>query len=305
VSSLGGDPRQLLDPKTLVKLQRLDLIARSVVEGFVTGLHKSPFHGFSVEFAEHREYAPGDDIKHLDWKVFGRTDRYYIKEYEEETNLGAYVVVDASESMTYKSDAAPCSKLQYAKMAGAALLYLILNQRDSVGLVTFDKDVREFIAPSAHASHLKILLNQLQKTEAKGETSLGDIFHSLAERIRRKGLVIVISDLLDDPEKVLFGLKHLRHRKHEVILLHVMDKTELTFQFDTMLKLEGLESAREEMVDPISIRKSYLEELKKYLEAIRKGCRTNKVDYVLMDTSQPLDVALTGYLATRGSMKLK
>ena len=176
----ADDPRRLLDPKTLVKIERLDLIARSVVEGFVTGLHKSPFHGFSVEFAEHREYAPGDDLKHLDWKVFGRTDRYYIKEYEEETNLAAYAVLDASESMSFKSEHAPCTKFEYARMIAAALLYLVLNQRDSVGLVTFDKDVREFIAPSAHASHLKLLLNQLQKTKTGGETSLGTIFHGLA-----------------------------------------------------------------------------------------------------------------------------
>jgi uncharacterized protein (DUF58 family) len=299
------DPRKLLDPKTLHKLQRLDLIARSVVEGFVTGLHKSPYHGFSVEFAEHREYAPGDDIKHVDWKVFGRTDRYYIKEYEEETNLAAYAVLDASESMSYKSAGAPVSKLEYGKFIAASLLYMILNQRDSVGLVTFDKEVRDFIAPSSHASHLKLLLNQLQKTEPRGETGLGGIFHNLAERIRRKGLVIVVSDLLDHPEELLFGLRHLRHRKHEVILFHVMDKAELTFPFDSMLKLEGLEVAREELIDPIAIRKSYLEELDRYLDAIKRGCRTNKIDYVAMDTSMPLDIALTGYLATRSGMKLK
>jgi uncharacterized protein (DUF58 family) len=299
------DPRKLLDPKTLVKLQRLDIIARSVVEGFVTGLHKSPYHGFSVEFAEHREYTPGDDLKHLDWKVFGRTDRYYIKEYEEETNLAAYAVVDASESMAFKSSLAPCSKLEYGRMIAAALMYLILNQRDSVGLVTFDKEVRDFIAPSAHASHLKLLLNQLQKTEPRGETGIGGIFHNIAERVRRKGLVIVVSDLLDDPDQLLFGLRHLRHRKHEVILFHVMDKAELTFPFDTMLKLEGLEVAREELVDPISIRKGYLAELGRFIDALKKGCRTNRIDYVPMDTSMPLDVALTGYLATRSGMKLK
>ncbi|HVY60207.1 MAG TPA: VWA domain-containing protein, partial [Planctomycetota bacterium] len=228
-----------------------------------------------------------------------------IKEYEEETNLAAYAVLDASESMSYKSAQAPVSKLEYGKFIAAALLYMILNQRDSVGLVTFDKEVREFIAPSSHASHLKLLLNQLQKTEARGETGLGGIFHALAERIRRKGLVIVISDLLDQPESLLFGLRHLRHRKHEVILFHVMDKAELTFPFDNMLKLEGLEVAREELIDPIAIRKSYLDELHRYLEALRKGCRTNKIDYVPIDTSMPLDIALTGYLATRSGMKLK
>lgn len=299
------DPRRLLDPKTLMKIGRLDLIARSVVEGFVTGLHKSPFHGFSVEFAEHREYVAGDDLKHLDWKVFGRSDRYYIKEYEEETNLAAFTVLDASESMSFKSEGAPCSKFEYARMISAALSYLVLNQRDSIGLVTFDKEVREFIAPSAHASHLKLLLNQLQKTTTKGETSLGTIFHGLAERFRRKGLVIVISDLLDDVSALLHGLRHLRHRKHEVILFHVMDKAELTFPYDGMLKLEGLELPREELIDPTAIRKGYLAELHAYQEALKRGCRVNRIDYVPMDTSMPLDVALTGYLATRSGMKLK
>jgi uncharacterized protein (DUF58 family) len=297
------DMRRFLDPKTLVKIQRLDLIARLVVEGFVTGMHKSPYHGFSVEFAEHREYAPGDDIKHLDWKVYGKTDRYYIKEYEEETNLAAYIVLDASESMKYKSGAA--SKLEYGQFIAAALAYLILNQRDSVGLATFDNEVRGFLPPSQHASHLKLLLHELSKVEPREKSGIGGIFHSLAERIRRKGLVIVISDLLDDVQDLLFGLRHLRHRKHEVILFHVMDKAELEFPFQSTMKLEGLEGLPEEVVDPIAIRKAYLGELEAFMEAIRRGCRTNRIDYVLMDTSQPLDVALSSYLATRSELKLK
>jgi uncharacterized protein (DUF58 family) len=274
-----------------------------VVEGFVVGMHKSPYHGFSVEFAEHREYAPGDDIKHLDWKVYGRTDRYYIKEYEEETNLAAYVVLDASESMLYKSGAV--SKLEYGQFIAASLAYLILNQRDSVGLATFDNEVRTFLPPSQHASHLKLLIHELSKVEAREKSGIGEVFHAFAERIRRKGLVIIVSDLLGDATEILFGLRHLRHRKHEVILFHVMDPYELEFPFTSTVKLEGLEGFPEEIVDPIAIRKAYLAELASFREQIARGCRNNRIDYVPLSTAQPLDVALSSYLATRSGMKLK
>ncbi len=298
------DYRKYLDPKTLVKISRLDVIARLVVEGFVTGMHKSPYQGFSVEFAEHREYAPGDDIKHLDWKVFGRTDRYYIKEYEEETNLAAYVCVDVSESMRYRSGAV--SKLEYASYIAAALSYLILNQQDSVGLVLFDREVRKMVPPSSHTSHLKLLLQELMRAESRTDRSdLEPVFHDLAERVRRKGLFIVISDLFADPQKTLFGLRHLRHRKHEVILFHVLDDFEVRFPFEQMVKLKGLEGYPEELVNPRSIRKAYLAELNEFTDTLKKGCRLNRIDYVLMDTSQPLDIALTKYLATRSEMKLK
>jgi uncharacterized protein (DUF58 family) len=295
--------KRFLDPKTLAKIERLDLIARLVVEGFVTGLHKSPYHGFSVEFAEHREYAPGDDIKHVDWKVYGRTDRYCIKEYEEETNLGAHILLDASESMAYKSGAV--SKLEYGQFVAASLAYLILNQRDSVGLATFDNEVRSFLPPSQHASHLKLLIHELSKVEPREKSAIGDVLHAMAERIRRKGLVIVISDLLDDPSEVLFGLRHLRHKKHEVILFHVLDSAELEFPFSSTVKFEGLEGLLEEVVDPVAIRKGYLAELRAFLDQIRRGCRNNRIDHVLLDTSQPLDVALSTYLARRSGIKLK
>jgi uncharacterized protein (DUF58 family) len=284
-----------------VKIERLDLIARLVVEGFVTGMHKSPFHGFSVEFAEHREYAPGDDLKHIDWKVYGKTDRYYIKQYEEETNLAAHIVLDASESMKYGSG--EVTKLRYGQFIAASLAHLILNQRDSVGLATFDSEVRSFLPPSQHASHLKILIHELSKLEPKAKSGIGDVLHSVAERLRRKGLVIIISDLLDDVQSLLHGLRHLRHQRHEVILFHVLDKAELEFPFDRMTKLEGLEGLAPEVVDPIAIRRAYLEELESFLEKVRRGCRVNRVDYVLMDTSKPLDVALSSYLATRNEMK--
>jgi uncharacterized protein (DUF58 family) len=300
-----GKLRRFLKPEVLAKIRRLDLIARLVVEGFVTGLHQSPFHGYSIEFAEHREYSPGDDIKHVDWKVFGRTDRYYIKQYEEETNLQAYVCLDASESMAYKSPGSAVSKLEYGSYVAAALSYLILNQRDTIGLCTFDQEVRDFLPASQQPSHLKLILHQLDQLEPKGTSKIGRVLEGLAERVRKRGLYIIITDLLDDPTDLLLGLRHLRYQRNEVILFHVMDHQELNFEFQDMLKLEGLEGLGEELIDPVAIKKSYLKELNGFLETVRMGCRANKVDYVLMDTSKPLDVALVRYLATRSEVKLK
>jgi uncharacterized protein (DUF58 family) len=283
--------RQLLDPKTLTKISRLDIIARLVVEGFVTGLHRSPYHGFSVEFAEHREYVPGDDIKHIDWKVYGRSDRYYIKQYEEETNLTATILVDGSESMKYRYSEDGPTKLQYACMVAASLSYLILRQRDAVGLVTFDEEVRQFIPPASSPSHRNLLLDALSNIQPARRTSLGPVLHTMAERVRRKGLVIIISDLLDDPAPILSGLRHFRHRRHEVIVFQVLDKAEREFPFRAMTRFQGLRAA-------------YLEELEAFLGEVRHGCRQDRVDHVLLDTSIPLDVALTSYLATRSGMKL-
>ncbi|RME72525.1 MAG: DUF58 domain-containing protein [Planctomycetota bacterium] len=301
----GGDLRKYLRPEVLVKLRRLDLIARLVVEGFVTGLHRSPFHGFSVEFAEYREYSPGDEIKHVDWKVFGRTDRYYVKVYEEETNLQAFIVLDKSASMEFRSHLAPASKLTYGSWVAASLAYMLLGQRDSVGLVTYDNAVRDFLPASQHPGHLKVLIKQLDAMEPGADSSMGEVLHGLAERVRRKGLFIIISDLLDDPEAIVHALRHLRYRRHEVILFHTLDPAELTFPYRDMLKLVDLEGGQEEIVDPAAIRASYLEEMRGFIDRIRMGCRTNRADYVQLDTSRPLGMALTRYLATRSEVKLR
>jgi uncharacterized protein (DUF58 family) len=301
----GSDLRKYLQPEVLVKLRRLDLVARLVVEGFVTGLHRSPFHGFSVEFAEYREYSPGDEIKHVDWKVFGRTDRYYVKIYEEETNLQSYVVLDKSASMRFKSELAPASKLQYGTWVAASLAYMLLGQRDSVGLVTYDDAVRDFLPASQHPGHLKLMIKELDQMKPGKDSNMGEVLHGLAERVRRKGLFIIISDLLDDPEQILHALRHLRYRRHEVILFHTLDPAELTFPFREMLKLEALEGSTEEIVDPVAIRKAYLEELHAFVEKIKIGCRLNRADYVQLDTSKSLSVALTRYLATRSEVKLR
>ncbi len=296
--------RRFLDPKTLQKISRLDIIARLVVEGSVTGLHKSPFHGFSVEFAEHREYAPGDDPKHIDWKVYGRSDRFYIKEYEEETNLTATILLDASESMKFKGEEGRISKLEYGSMVAASLAYLVLRQRDTVGLCTFDEKIRSFIPPSSHPSHRNVILHALNTLEPRSRTTIGPVFHEMAERIKKKGLVIIISDLFDEPATILSGLRHFRHRRHEVILFHIMDEWEKTFPFEAMTKFKGLEGLEEVTADPRAIRRAYLDELERFRWEIKRGCRQDRIDYFDIDTSMPLDVALTSYLATRAEMKL-
>ena len=296
------EARQYLDPKTLVKLQRLDLVARLVVEGFVTGLHRSPYHGFSVEFAEHREYVPGDDIKHIDWKVYGRSDRYYIKQYEEETNLEATIVLDVSESMLYASD--EVSKLDYACFVAASLAHMIINQQDSVGMGMFSDEILQFVPPSSHPSHLKNILNSLANKESRKKTDLGRVFETMAERIRKKGLVIIISDLFGDVEATIRGLRHFRHRRHEVVLFHVLDRSELEFPFDSITRFEGLEETGKLLVNPRSLKRAYLEEFNGFIRDIRRACRKSRIDYVMMNTTTPLDVALTSYLATRSERKL-
>jgi len=295
------DYRKYLDPKTLNKIAGLDLKARLIVEGYISGLHKSPYHGFSVEFAEHREYSPGDDIRHVDWKVFGRTDRFYIKQYEEETNLLAHIVLDVSESMDYASDTV--SKLAYGQMIAAALAYLVIQQQDSAGLLLFDDSVRAHLPPGSHAGHLKALFHTLGQVDPKEKTSLGRILSEVAQTIQKRGLVILISDLFDDPDAVLAGLRRLLHRRHDVIVFHVLDEAELTFPFERMTRFEGLEALGELIVNPRALREGYLRELESFQKRIRRGCTANRIDYVPLSTATPLDVALSSYLARRAGTK--
>ncbi len=291
--------QKYLDPKTLARLEGLQLRARLIVEGYVSGVHRSPFHGFSIEFAEHREYAPGDDLRYLDWKVFGRTDKYYLKQFEEETNLVCYLVLDTSGSMQYQSSAAAMSKLQYAQCAAAALAYLILQQQDSVGLVTFDKEIRALVRPGSNPSHMKQLVQVMEDSAAERKTATGPIFHELAERLKKRGIVVVLSDLFDDVDSMMAGLKHFRHRRHEVILLHVLDPAELDFPFRQTTMFKGLEELPEVVVEPRGLRKAYLEEFGRYIRRVKQGCRRHQIDYVQMRTDQSLEVALSSYLASR------
>ena len=293
------DGRQYLDPKVLSKITRLDLRARSVVEGFISGLHKSPYHGFSVEFASHREYVPGDDIKHIDWKVWARADRFYIKQYEEETNLSSTILLDCSRSMAYGEPRDGFTKFDYGCTVAASLAYLLQQQQDAVGLVTFDVGVRLNLPPSSHPSHLKLLLHELGSTRPDRRTDDSEIFHRLAEQITRRGLIVLISDLFVDVGTLTKALQHFRHKRHEVVVFQVMHHDELEFPFQDNVLFRGLEIDRQVLTEPRALRKAYLEAVERFLARVRKSCADNGIDYVLLSTAQPLDAALASYLAFR------
>jgi len=295
--------RKYLDPVALSKLGGLELVARLVVEGAVTGLHKSPYQGFSIEFAEHRQYMPGDEIRNIDWKVYAKSDRYYVKKYEEETNLRAYILLDASKSMDFKSNG--LSKLEYGCYLTASLSYLMLKQRDSVGLVTFDTQMREYVPPRGTPTHLHAITNVLEETEAGNETAISKVFHELAQRIVRRGLVIIISDLLDEPNEVLTSLKHLRHRKHEVIVFHLLDKAELEFSFDGPIVFRDLETQSTLSTQASALRDEYMNQIKKFISAYEDGCGSSAIDYVQIDTSVPFHSVLFSYLSHRSQTKGK
>jgi len=291
-----------LDPEALSRLKNLNLAARTVVEGFFAGMHKSPHKGFSIEFAEHREYTPGVDPKHIDWRVFGRRDKLYVKQYEEETSLRCHVLLDKSASMGYKSDGQAMTKLEYGCYLAASLAYLVTFQHDTFGLITYDSKVRDRVPPRQGPGHLRLLMDKLEATTPGGETGLAGIFHELAETMPRRSLVVIISDLFDDAEKLVEALKHFRYKKHEVIVLHTLDTAEVTFPFDDVTRIEDMENQREVVSDPRAFRKQYLEELARFLEIVRGGCTTAQIDYVLAETNRPFDLFLGTYLARRQAM---
>jgi len=291
--------QRFVDAETLNKLKGLELKARLIVEGYVSGMHKSPYHGFSVEFAEHREYVPGDDLRYVDWKVFGKSDRVYLKQYDEETNFVCHLLVDTSESMTYKSEQAKFSKLEYAQYVAAAFAYLIIHQQDAVGLATFDCTVSQFLRPGSTAAQLRQLCHHLEKSPNRGESAIGPIFHDLAERIKRRGLVVILSDFFDDPETLMMGLKHFRHRRHDVVLLQVIDPAEQDFSFVDPTLFKGLENLGEQLTEPRALKKAYQREFEAFLKTIRSGARDMHMDYVLMRTDMPIEVALHEFLSRR------
>jgi uncharacterized protein (DUF58 family) len=291
------DPQRYLDPLTLAKVRSLELQARLVVEGYLSGMHKSPYNGFSVEFAQHREYVPGDDIKHVDWKVYGRTGRFYLKQYDEDTNLVCWLVLDISESMRYGSKGV--TKYDYASMAAASLAYLVLQQSDSVGFVTFDDAIRQFMKPSSQPSHLKEIVQVMNQGASHAKTRMAPLFHDLAERIGHRSIIFVISDMFDDVPDLLMGLRHLRYKRHEVVLWHVLDEYELTFPFHEATLFRGLEAYPELLTDPRGLRQGYLEQVQKFVDELKAGCRSQNIDYVQLRTDTRLDVALSSYLARR------
>jgi len=292
---------EYLKPENLQKLARMEIIARLVVEGFITGMHKSPHRGFSVEFAEHRQYVPGDEIRHINWKAFARSDRYYIKQYEEETNLRGYILLDCSASMSYQSNGS-VSKLFYGKCLAAALSYLMLQQQDSAGLITFDSAVKTYLPPRANPTHLKAILHQIDEAKIGKETSLSNIFHDLAERIKKRGLIIIISDLFDNIKDIMSGLTHFRHKKHEVLIFQVLDPDELTFPFRSWTMFNNLENDGHKLLtEPQRIRAAYLRSLNGFVAELRRGCGQKRIDFEQLNTRVPFDTALAAYLANRMS----
>ena len=289
------------DPSSLAKYGRLALVARSLVEGFLSGVHKSPYKGFSVEFAEHRQYYPGDEIRHIDWRVYGKTDRYYIKEYEEETNLRAHLLIDASGSMAYAGQHQ--SKFQFAQYVGASLAYLMLHQRDAVGLVIHDTRIRQRIAPHASAKHLLHLLHTLEGTEPGGETSLAPLWHELAGQLPRRGLIVILSDCFDDIGQLTRALRHLRHRRHEVLLFHILAPEEIEFPFKKWTQFRNLEAPHKLLVDPQQLRKEYLRNFQSFCKELRDQAGRMQIDYHLMRTDEPVERALGVYLTKRQSRK--
>ena len=288
-----------LDPRTLAKLSGLQLRARRIVEGYVAGLHRSPHHGFSIEFAEHREYAPGDDLRYLDWKVFGRTDKFYLKQFEDETNLGCHVVFDTSESMSFQGPHAALSKLDYARCLAASLAWLVLKQQDAVGLVTYDQQVRAEVPPSNNASHLHQVIRVLEECRPQSRTATGAVLQQLAQRLRKRAVVVLISDLLCETPELLTGLRALHRHRHDVLVMHVMDPAELSFPFDRPTRFQGLEQFPEVVADPRVLRRAYLAELERHLASVQRACRECEIDYRLVSTDEPLDRALTSFLSQR------
>lgn len=293
-----------LSPATLARLGTLELKARTIVEGFLNGLHRSPFKGFSVEFAEYRQYLPGDDLATLDWKVYARSDRHFIKKFEEETNLDCHILLDVSASMGYSSErtgtpTSAITKLQYASFLAAALAYLMNRQRDAVGLITFDDKILKMLPPSARAGHLTALLVTLDRLQVGAQTNVAKPLKDLAEAIRKRGLVVLISDLLDNPDRVLQGLKHFRYRGTEVIVFQVLDPAELRFPFEHAARFRDVETREEVLAVPGAVREQYLRAITELQDRYRRELQLAGIDFVTLDTSVPLETALTSYLLTR------
>jgi uncharacterized protein (DUF58 family) len=287
----------LLDPQTIQRAELLGLQARQIVEGYMAGAHRSPFRGIALEFAQHREYVPGDDTRHLDYKVLGRTDRYYLKQYEQETNYVAQIMLDGSESMKFGSG--KVTKFEYARQMAATLAYLILLQRDAVSVGIFDEKMRDRQPRTDNLARIHQIMTVLAAFEPTEKTNVAQMLHDLAAQFRRKGIVILISDMLDDEEKIIDGIQHLRFNGHEVIVFHVMDHAEIEFDMTGTVEFIGLEGGPRLTTQPAALRKSYLAELNAFRERVRAGCDRNKCHYIFVDTSRPWHEVLSAYLASR------
>lgn len=294
------DPRRFLHPETVARIAKLDLRAKQAVEGFLAGMHKSPFFGHSIEFRQHRDYTSGDDLRHLDWKVWSKTDRFYIKQYEAETNLRAHFVVDVSASMHYGNG--PLNKYNYACTAASCLAYLILRQQDSVGLTTFDENVRQVIPTRSQQNHIQAFTAALHVSKPREKTDIEKILKRVAEHAPGRGMIIIFSDLLADREPLFRGLDMLRHNRHDILLFHILDEEELTFPFAGTTRFEGMEEIQEVLCDPRALREGYIAALEEYLTEVRRGCSRRGIDYQLVHTREYLDAVLSKFLHFREAM---
>jgi len=297
---MGLANQNYLSPSIIKKIDNLYLRAKLVVEGFIVGLHKSPYHGFSIEFSEHRPYTFGDEIKFIDWKLLAKTDKLYIKQFEEETNLKSYILFDKSSSMNFGSG--DISKFEYAKNICACLSYLMIKQQDAVGLTTFDKKINTSISPKSKISHLNYLLKVLNNTKIEGETKISNILHSLAESIKKRGLIILISDLIDNPKDVLSGLRHFRYKGHEVIIFHIIDDKEINFDFNSPINFIDLEDQKMIKTDPRQIKTDYKESFDNFCQEYKNECNKNNIDYIPINTSSSIDKTLIQYLIKRAKL---
>jgi uncharacterized protein (DUF58 family) len=301
----SSEYRKYLEPKTLARISALDLRARLIVEGLMTGMHRSPYQGISVEFAQHRPYVAGDDIKHVDWKVFGRSDKIYLKQYLEETNLHLICVVDASESMGYSSidagDGTMWSKYDHATAIAASLSYMAIQQQDSAGLAIFDNELKKYFKPSNAPGQWKIITHELTLIPKLKKTNTGKILDQLAEKLNHRSLIVILSDFFDDIESIKKGLRHLRYKRHEMMVFQLLDPQEIQFPFEDVTLFKGMEEMGELLTEPRALREGYLEQLALFTEQLKKLCRGMNIDYQRMNTSDPLDVTLSGFLATRAA----
>lgn len=292
---------RFIDPVVLSKISNLELLARGVVEGFISGLHKSPYKGFSAEFLEYRPYTPGDDLMHVDWKLYLRSDRLFIKQFEEETNTGSRILLDISNSMSYASKG--ITKFQYGQYLAASLAYFMIRQRDSVGISFFDDRLRESIPSKSTRGHLHQILNRLSNLQPGAASDLGKPFHEVADSIKKRGMVIIISDLLDNPDNIIDGLKHFRFSGNDVILFHLLDSYELSFQYNDIVELEDMETGEKMLLVADEVKEIYEKNLNQFLDRLKLECGLLGVDYNIMETTKPLDFALFNYLSKR-SMRI-
>lgn len=292
------DYRKYLVPQVVAKLANIELIAKLVVEGFITGLHHSPYHGFSVEFAEHRAYRPGDEIKYLDWKVLGRTEKYFVKQFEEETNTRAMIIMDASASMRFSSEG-NISKYDYASYLAASLALLMIQQRDAVGLVLYDTKIRKFHNPNSRPSFIREILRTLETNKPENQTGTASCLSEIAERIKKRSLIIVISDFFDNVDTVSKALQHFRHEQNEVIVFHLLDPREIDFKFGKSATFSDLETGDKILTHPYQLQKAYESTINEFINQIKSKCLFQRIDYNLITTNTPFDKALVAYLNKR------